>query len=70
MKTIINKITLTLMMLIFNVAIFAQPNPDPGTGDPDPDDTLAPIDENIYILLALGLLFVAYKFYTKKQIAK
>ena len=68
MKTTFNKFLLTLLILMVNTAIFAQPNPDPDTGDPNPTD--APIDSNIYVLLIIGLLFVAYKYYRKQHISK
>ena len=48
-----------------NIAVFAQPNPDPDGSDPDPTD--APIDQKLFVLLAIGLIFVAYKFYSNKK---
>jgi hypothetical protein len=57
---------ITLVALVMPLVTFSQLPGDFG-GNPDPNPTDAPIDSNLWILLAAGLIFVGYKFYKYKK---
>ena len=59
----------TALLLFVSIIGFAQgPDPDIIPGDQNPTD--APLDTNLIWFIAIAVFFVAYKFYSKKQIAK
>ena len=64
------KIKHTALLLFVSMIGLAQgPDPDvPLPGDTNPTD--APLDTNLIWFIAIAVFFVAYKFYSKKQIAE
>lgn len=70
----LQKIVLFILLLLTNMAMFAQeiaqaPPPPQRTIDPPPG-LVVPIDENVWVLFAAGLFFggyVAYKKWRAKQ---
>lgn len=57
---------ITLVALVMPLLTFSQLPGDFGDNT-DPNPTDAPIDSNLWILLAAGLIFVGYKFYKYKK---
>jgi hypothetical protein len=60
---LINLISLTTPL----IALADDPMPGEFGGGDDPNPTDAPIDSNLWILLAAGLIYVSYKFYKFKK---
>ena len=61
---------LTLVLFIFNSTIMLAQSKDGGSGPPSPGQRRppqAPIDDNILILICIGLLYGAYIAYKKYQ---
>jgi len=70
MKKQFNNYYIALFFLCFNFTLFAQPGSGNGTGDLESTDTpAAPIDDFIWILALLGLIFVFIKLksYSRKK---
>jgi hypothetical protein len=61
---------LTIMMLVFNFAAFAQEIPDPNEGEPGGEDPPASINMLIVYLAVLAVAFAYYQFNMKKKIAQ
>lgn len=62
MKKKFNKYYIALFFLCFNFMIFAQPGSGDGSGGLESGDTpTAPINDYIWILALLGLIFVFKK---------
>jgi hypothetical protein len=63
MKYIANKLLTTLTCLIGISNTFAKPNPPPPNFKKPPPPPGLPIDENLYILLLIAVLFGIYIIY-------
>jgi len=66
MKKFKQIIITALVFLLTQTISFAQTPTDFGGGENNLD--AAPIDTNLWLLLAVGLLFVFYKFAKNKQV--
>lgn len=63
MKNILSKSFMTLFFLFATFIAFAQPGTDDGTGNLEGNDAApAPIGDNIWILVLLGILFAFLTF--------
>jgi hypothetical protein len=67
-----NKYKTTLLITLITlttplIALADDPMPGDFGGGSDPNPTDAPIDSNLWILLAAGLIIVGIKFYKLKK---
>lgn len=71
MKKHITSIYTIIFTLLFSLASFADPGDFGDTGDPDPLDqpAAAPINDYLWVLVLVGLVYIFYKYqsYSKKQ---
>jgi hypothetical protein len=63
MIRIVNKYSLLITCLLVSVVVLADITPPVGTPPPPPPPPGFPIDNDLLILLAFGLLFGFYKIY-------
>jgi len=61
---------LTLILFVFNSISMLGQTSNKSSGPPPPDQELTPgfpIDDNVFILIAIGLVFGAYVTYKKQK---
>jgi len=62
---------LTLILFVFNSISMLGQTSNKSSGPPPPDQALAPpgypIDDNVFILIVIGLVFGAYVAYKKQK---
>ena len=63
MKTILNKFFLVILFLFGVLEAFSAPSPPMPTGKRPPPPPGLPIDEDIYIVFVLGLIYGIYFIY-------
>jgi len=62
MKNTLLKYYIAAFYLCSTFVLFAQPGADDGTGTLEGTDTPAPIDDYVWVLAVLGLVFVFMKY--------
>lgn len=63
MKNSVSKYSLAAFCLCLNFIAFAQPGSGSDTGNMESDDApAAPIDDYLWVLVVLGILFAIYTF--------
>jgi hypothetical protein len=70
MKIIINKLFIIMLCLLGVSTAFAAPFPPPPTGKKPPPPPGLPIDENLFILVLIAILFgiyIIYKYQSKTK---
>lgn len=73
MKNLFNTYYIAFFCLCSNIMLFAQPSSGSDNGDLESPDTQAPIDENLWLLALVGLIFVFLRFkaiQARKNLAK
>ena len=63
MKTIVNKFFFILVCLFGILDAFSAPNPPMPTGKKPPPPPGLPINEDLYVVLVLGLIYGIYFLY-------
>ncbi len=63
MKIIINKFLLIIICLFGVLDVFSAPSPPMPTGKKPPPPPGLPIDENLYLVLIIALLYGVYIIY-------
>lgn len=62
-----SKIIIWSLALLYNISIFAFPGQDDNNGSLSNDDPPAPIDNYIYIMVLIGLVYIAYIFKERRK---
>ena len=67
MKNIFLKFYITIFLLCSTSILFAQPGSGSDGDSLEGNDTAAPIDDYIWVLAAIGLIFVFMKYRAMKK---
>jgi hypothetical protein len=70
MKIIANKFFITTLFLLGSFVLFATPKPPPPNFKKPPPPPGLPIDENLYVLILIAVLFGIYFIYNHNTKAK